>query len=230
MSLVCNRAIDADAFAYCDQDDVWDADRLERGLAWLNTVPPTTPALWCSRTRLIDHAGKSLGFAPLFRRPPGFRNALVQNIGGGNTMLFNRALRDVIAAIGPEPVVAHDWWTYKIATGIGGAVLYDSKPCLSYRQHGGNQIGANIGLSARAQRIVMLMRGRLSEWNRRDLAVLDRVTGYLTPENVQVLDEFRKLRSDGLGERLSGLSSGRFYRQTVAGQAALMASAMLRLV
>ena len=33
---------------------------------------------------------------PLFERAPDFRNALVQSIAGGNTMVFNRAARDLL--------------------------------------------------------------------------------------------------------------------------------------
>src|ERR1700722_13021677 len=34
-----------------------------------------------------------------FMRPPSFRNALVQNIGGGNTMVFNRAARTILQSV-----------------------------------------------------------------------------------------------------------------------------------
>ena len=44
---------------------------------------------------LIAH---SLGFSPHFKRPPSFKNALIQNIGGGNTMVFNKAAKNIIVS------------------------------------------------------------------------------------------------------------------------------------
>src|SRR4030081_2408117 len=89
MSLVCAPDIAGDYFAFSDQDDIWNKDKLERALGWLTAIPPEVPALYCSRTEIVDIAGRRLGHSPLFTKPPGFSNAVVQNIGGGNTMVFN---------------------------------------------------------------------------------------------------------------------------------------------
>src|SRR5207253_1787714 len=86
LSLATDPAIDADYFAFSDQDDVWYRDKLRRALTWLATVPGDVPALYCGRTELMSIDGRSYGLSPLFTRPPTFRNALVQNLGGGNTM------------------------------------------------------------------------------------------------------------------------------------------------
>ena len=59
-------------------------------------------------------------------------------------MVFNRAAKNLIVEASLNtPVVSHDWWCYQIVTGAGGHVMYDPEPCLKYRQHGKNQIGAN---------------------------------------------------------------------------------------
>jgi len=79
---VFDPAIDADYFAFSDQDDVWYLDKLRRALTWLVAVPGNIPALYCGRTELMSIDGQSYGFSPLFTRPPTFRNALVQNLGG----------------------------------------------------------------------------------------------------------------------------------------------------
>ena len=82
--MVSRPEIQARAYAYADQDDVWDPDKLERARRWLDTVDPAVAALYCSRTRLIDAAGRDAGLSPLFSRPPSFANALAQNIAGGS--------------------------------------------------------------------------------------------------------------------------------------------------
>ena len=61
LSLACAPEIDAEFFAFCDQDDLWHPDKLERALQWLQTVPADTPALYCSRTVLVDEHDQTLG-------------------------------------------------------------------------------------------------------------------------------------------------------------------------
>jgi hypothetical protein len=58
--------------------------RLARAIDVLEQAVPGVPALYGSRTRLIDENGKTTGFSPLFPKPATFRSALVQNIAGGN--------------------------------------------------------------------------------------------------------------------------------------------------
>ena len=54
LSLACDTSIACDYFAYCDQDDVWEPQKLARAAAWLDTRPRHVPAMYCSRTMLID--------------------------------------------------------------------------------------------------------------------------------------------------------------------------------
>ena len=75
LSLACDETIRAGFYAYADQDDCWDADKIERAVACLAAVSPGTPALYCSRTRAISADGEPLGLSPLFRRGPSFRNS-----------------------------------------------------------------------------------------------------------------------------------------------------------
>ena len=94
-SLTCRPEIDADYFAWADQDDVWEPEKLQRALAWLQSVPVDVPALYGTRTLLTDAAGQPVGLSPLFTRQPDFASSLVQCIAGCNTMVFNRAAREL---------------------------------------------------------------------------------------------------------------------------------------
>jgi glycosyltransferase involved in cell wall biosynthesis len=98
-SMIIDPRIDADYYAFCDQDDVWERDRLESAIRWMQGEDMEAPLLFCSRTATISEAGDPAGHSPLFRRPPSFRNALVQSIAGGNTMFFNREARDLLAKV-----------------------------------------------------------------------------------------------------------------------------------
>lgn len=228
LSLTCRADIDADYFAYADQDDIWEADKLERAVAWLETVPEDIPALYGSRTLLVDARNQHIGYSPLFGKAPGFRNALVQNVAGGNTMVFNRAARELLQRAGENVLaVTHDWWAYMVVTGCGGQVHYDPYPTVRYRQHENNLIGSNNGWMARLHRIKLLLQGRFKRWNDLNIASLREIEPLLTTENRLVLDDFSQARSRGFFQRLAGLKRTGVFRQTVLGNIGLVIAAAI---
>ena len=228
LSLTCRADIEADYFAYADQDDVWEDDKLERAVAWLETVPPEVPALYGSRTLLVDARNQHIGYSSLFENAPSFRNSLVQSIAGGNTMVFNRAARDLLRGVGENvDAVTHDWWAYMLVSGCGGAVHYDPYPTVRYRQHDGNQFGANINPVAQYRRAKLLVQGRFRGWIDANLMALDRVRHLMTPENCEVLDAFVDARRSGVFGRLNGLRRCGVRRQTLLGNVGITLAALI---
>jgi glycosyltransferase involved in cell wall biosynthesis len=229
LSLTCRADIDTEFFAYADQDDIWEADKLERAVKWLQTVPRHIPALYGSRTQLVDARNQYLGYSPLFRRTPSFENALVQNVAGGNTMVFNRAARDLLRRAGDQvQVVAHDWWAYMVVTGCGGRVHYDAYPTVRYRQHDNNQVGSNQSWGARLVRLRLLLKGRFRSWTECNIRALQTIDSMLTPGNRETLKEFSESRDRSWLGRLLGLWDAGVYRQTVVGNIALIAASILK--
>ena len=227
LSLTCHVDIKADYYAYSDQDDIWKSEKLARAVACLSEVPKDTPALYCSRTRVVDADDKSICMSPLFEKTPSFANALMQNIGGGNTMVFNEAARQLLIEAGEKVrVVTHDWWAYLLVSGCGGQVFYDPKPTVRYRQHCSNLVGMNNSWPARFKRIQQLFQGRFREWNDLNVKALASVRDRLTPKNQQVLDQFMAARQASLLRRLLGLKASGVYRQTLFGKLGLIAAAV----
>lgn len=229
MSLVQDQRIEADYFAFSDQDDIWYADKLERALSYFQSVPRTTPAMYCSRTELVDESRRHAGFSPLFVKPPAFQNALVQNIGGGNTMVFNAAAKTLLEATGDTTVVSHDWWTYQIVSAAGGTVFYDPRPSIEYRQHSDNILGSNRGFRARAFRMRLMFAGRVKAWNDTNLRALQTLRSHLTAGSLETLDKFIAARdANWLPARIFYLVRSRVYRQSVLADLGLMVAAALR--
>jgi glycosyltransferase involved in cell wall biosynthesis len=219
---------DAEFVAFCDQDDVWDPDKLAVAMDVLRQRAPDRPALYCSRTRLVDEAGKAIGFSPLFSRPPSFRNALVQSIAGGNTMVFNRpgfALFRESARRGP--FVSHDWWAYIIITGAGGLVHYDPVPHVGYRQHAGNLVGRNSGFRARLNRLRRLLDGQFIRWTTANLESLEASADLLTAEARATVAQLRQIRARPSAAALRTLREAGLYRQTSMGNLGLVAAVLL---
>lgn len=231
LSLTCQSDIAADFYAWSDQDDIWKEDKLERALAWLQTIPHSTPALYCGRTELINESGVPYGYSPRFRRPPHFSNALVQNIGGGNTMVFNQAARKLLQEAGDNlDTPSHDWWAYQLISGAGGVIHYDPEPMVLYRQHDQNLIGNNSSLAARFQRICMLFQGHFYEWNTATIRALETMQHRLTSEHQATLALFKAARSQKLFRRILGFQRAGLYRQTLLGNIGLILAALLRKV
>ena len=227
--LTCKTNIVADYYAYSDQDDIWELNKLARAVEWLESIPSSIPAVYCSRTRLVDASNKDIGLSPLFSKPPSFSNALMQNIGGGNTMVFNNAARDLLREAGEDlPIVTHDWWVYMLITGCGGQVFYDTEPSVRYRQHENNLVGTNGTWQARLKRLHMLWRGYFRSWNDRNIAALLTMNHRLTPDNRKTLTYFIKARKMGLVPRLFYFKLSGIYRQTFLGNLGLIAGALFR--
>jgi hypothetical protein len=226
--MACNLNIKADFYAFSDQDDIWEADKLSHALAWLQSVPPGTPAVYGSRTLLIDPDGKYIGLSPLFRRPPSFRNALVQNIAGGNTMVFNEAARQLlITAGGVVDVPSHDWWIFLLTTAHGGTVFYDRHCSVRYRRHEKNLVGLNIGMVARFRRARMLVEGRFKRWTDMNLVVLEGFREHMTVQNREIFAEFSQARRKPLVQRLLAVRRSGVYRQTLLGSLGLFIGVLL---
>jgi glycosyltransferase involved in cell wall biosynthesis len=201
----------------------------ERAIDWLRDIPKEVPALYCSRTRLVDSNNRDIGLSPLFSRRPSFANALMQSIGGANTMVFNEAARSLLCEAGENiEVVSHDSWAYMVVTGCGGMVKYDGYPSLRYRQHDNNIVGTNSTWAARLVRIRMLWQGHLCTWNDRHLVALQRLHSHLTPESRYTLDLLARARKRSLVPRLIGLKKSGIYRQTLLGNLGLLAAAIFK--
>jgi glycosyltransferase involved in cell wall biosynthesis len=144
---------DADFFAFCDQDDIWLPQKLQRAVSALMPLA-ATPALFVSGFMTADSELRPLGRSLQFRRPPGFGNAIVQNIVIGAATVINRPLWQLIhrQPLDASRMVMHDWWIYLLATAFG-RVIYEPEPLIIYRQHGANVVGTGQSLAQRWRRL-----------------------------------------------------------------------------
>lgn len=235
LHLLAQAPRDAGYCAFSDQDDLWLPQKLTRAVAAL-TAAGAVPAAYFSRTLICaeDLSAPHVSNRP--RKAFGFRNALVQNVMAGNTIVMNAAARDLLQNIIAQTdaavcaqVVVHDWWVYQMLSGCGAQLIWDQEPSLLYRQHSGNQIGANDGLRAQMVRLGLMLRGGYADWNRRNLLALQAALPQFTEENQRVLAEFVRVRStSGALARLRMLRRAGLYRQGALGQASLYLTALIK--
>lgn len=208
-------------YAFSDQDDIWNADKLESALSWLREQNPDVPALYCSVTEYVDEEGRSWQPKKLSLSlpwPATFANALAQSTAGGNTMVFNRAARDLLISCGTDiEVPSHDWWLYIIVLGVGGTVKFDSRPSLKYRQHSDNLIGANHGFGALVIRGIKFLEGHYRKQNSLNIKNLSLLESQLTVDNKNTLKLFKNARSGSLYHRYVALYKSGVRRHGLTG-------------
>lgn len=229
LSLACDPNIRANYYAFCDQDDVWLPEKLTVALKNINSNQQVdVPYLYCGRTKYVDEKLKPCGISPLFVFPPNFRNALVQSIAGGNTMVYNQAAKLLLEEVGSVDVPSHDWWIYQIITGVEGGVFYDRNPQILYRQHKFALVGGNNSFPAKMQRVWMLLQGRFQKWNTQNVHALKKVNHLLVKNHQEILGMFETMRSAKLKDRFRLIEVCGLYRQTRRGTFSLFLAVLIK--
>jgi hypothetical protein len=174
-------ACSGDLVALSDQDDVWHRDKLEVTVDVFRQRPNLL-ALF-SDARLVDSQGspfpdslfRAVELTPAMQDEVHAGHALDlllrRNIATGATMMIRRAL--VKNAVPFPAGWLHDEWLAMVGTIVGEIDLVSSE-LVDYRQHGGNQVGAQA-LSLRGKLARLLEPG--AERNRTLLLRADSLVG-----------------------------------------------------
>ncbi len=216
--------LEFDYFCFSDQDDIWEKNKIENALNKIIKYDKKLPILYCGRTTYFDEKCEfELGNSLLFKKKPNFKNAIVQNLAGGNTMLFNSSAKALIVSSIFEDfkIVSHDWWCYQLITGAEGMVFYDENSYVKYRQHKHNLFGSNNTLYKKVHRILSLFNGKFKRWNNINLNALNRNKFILKKKNKKLVDDFMRYKNGTLIQRFFLLKFLGIYRQTFVGNLAL---------
>ena len=133
---------------FCDQDDIWLEDKIERQMKLMRDTEagdPSLPVLVHSDLEVVSFGNEPV--APSFAAYQGldiernrFIEMVVSNLVTGCTVLINEALARRALPFSPDAIM-HDWWLALTASAFG-KVAYIEEPTIRYRQHDANTIGA----------------------------------------------------------------------------------------
>lgn len=135
------KAPSADYYAFCDQDDVWDSDKLECAVKMLEEADRPCK-VYVSNVALAGNDMKIYGQTH-FRANETVQSALMYNQAIGCTMVISDALRRKISEYTPEYMIMHDCWIYRVCAALGGAMVFDNDYHMKYRQHEQNYSGGS---------------------------------------------------------------------------------------
>lgn len=137
-----------DYYAFCDQDDVWDDDKLVVAVRLLDLHRNKEMRLYSSSYRVVDTNLNYISTSISKYKHTLGESLLMINILGC-TQVFSRSLLEssykrieYMDTFFPN-MPNHDGWNYLVAIVNRALIIYDENPHLNYRQHENNVVGAN---------------------------------------------------------------------------------------
>lgn len=174
---------DIDYIAFCDQDDVWDKDKLMIAANALDKFSVDKPALYYCGQRLVD---EKLNFIAdhILNKERTLKTRFVLSDFAGCTGVFNKKLLDEVVKYKPAYMLMHDTWILKVCLCLGGNVCVDPMPHMNYRQHGGNTVGLGRSIPAYLKQVKQYLNEYQVERQMREL-----VRGY----GSRMIPEYKRL-------------------------------------
>ena len=187
-----------DFYAFSDQDDIWEKNKLENSIKKMEALNYPSSILYCSRTAYFENDSlNEIGSSKFFKKKPQFKNALIQNIAGGNTILMNKKARNlVINSLVSDQYISHDWWCYLIISASGGEIIFDPLKSVKYRQHGKNIIGGNQKFKDKVRRFTNFFNGSFKDWNNINILNLLKNKKLIHKKNLKTLQIFIDARNE----------------------------------
>lgn len=185
-------APDADYYALSDQDDVWDRDKLICAIEELQRKEiKNQPCMYTGNTRLVD---SNLQFITNEEKNPivSLGSVMTKNFATGCTIVFNKKLKQLISNVSWTYISSHDSLLARVCLAVGGVVIFDNKPHMSYRQHGKNTIGASTkGIYRIKKRINKIFNDHSHSRSRMAGELLDNCSSMMSKDRIDLLKEYR---------------------------------------
>ncbi len=140
-----------DYIMFCDQDDIWKKDKIEKTVARMRVAEadaPGTPVLVHTDLEVVDANGntisKSFFDSANLKKNPSTAQLLLQNHVTGCTVMINKPLLSYVQNLEMsyvEASIMHDYWLALVAK-VFGKIEFLPDTTIFYRQHGNNSVGA----------------------------------------------------------------------------------------
>lgn len=183
-------APESDYYSFCDQDDIWNNDKLERSIKALKNESNQVQSLaYFSNVEFADKTGKSMN-KYLYSIEPKYSLGAVMasNPCLGCTMVFNKSLMKVVKKSNIKIVAMHDKMVLLIAL-LCGKVIYDHIPTMLYRQHDNNVMGRKKSLKKRIKQTYRLwFKSRGCSIDKQAEAIVESIGYLIKDEDLLVLE------------------------------------------
>lgn len=148
------RSLDVDFYAFCDQDDIWQKDKLKCALDMLSIEDSTIPLVYHSAYQMVDSNLNPISIGGNDYVSDTLYKAIVSSNSTGCTVVFNKRMRDILNMHEIEQSLMHDNYIVKLCLACGGKIIHDNIPHILYRQHDENVIGGNASIVNKFKRYI----------------------------------------------------------------------------
>ena len=202
---------------FCDQDDVWKPDKIEKTLQKMKELEsefPDKPLLVHTDLELVDEelhhlSGSMWQHEQLNPHINTLNRLLVQNTITGCTLMINKKLALLASPI-PESAKMHDYWLGLVA-GYFGKIGILEEPTILYRQHSANTIGSQ-GFSIEYFRDKFFKEDVLSQNILQAEAFLERYRVNLYGATIEMLEDFATINSKSFWQKRKTLFKHKFFK------------------
>lgn len=146
---ICKEVDDADYYAFCDQDDVWNEMKIQAAIDELRKWK--TPCLYYCKAEMVDERLNHIGYYKI-DKTYSLEKTLVKCRMIGCTQVFNKQLWNYICRLDYNNEFPHDWWTFLVAE-LFGNIIYNDKAYIKYRQQENNVFGGRQKIFLRLKKI-----------------------------------------------------------------------------
>lgn len=149
MKLLFSVSLETNFYAFSDQDDIWDEDKLSSAIVAFQKFG-NRPGLYVCNQRCVDSEGNFITkrFMDNFPKQE-LVNILFTNLYAGCTMVFDRALKELLCDKKRCPDIEffrcriHDAWIACVAS-LLDSIIFDSECHMSFRRHESNMTDAEV--------------------------------------------------------------------------------------
>ena len=141
------RNCEAEYIMFCDQDDIWHKDKIKKTYERMKEEETAGKAvlifsdLAVTDEELHPLAPSIMSYQDQDPTRLDLRELVFRNVITGNTVMINKALRDLaVKCTNDEEITMHDWWLGITASRFG-KISYIDEALVDYRQHDRNEIG-----------------------------------------------------------------------------------------
>ncbi|NOW06518.1 glycosyltransferase [Clostridium beijerinckii] len=160
------KVAEGDFLAYCDQDDIWEKEKIT---LMVEKILDRNVTLVCSDLSIIDENGKATANSITeIRKRHEFKSGynlaqglLMSNFVTGCAMMVKKEIAK--KSVPFEETLIHDQWISIIAA-INGKIEFIEKPLVKYRQHSCNQTGILAGICDKQTYYNMRIQGILNRY------------------------------------------------------------------
>lgn len=210
---------------FCDQDDVWLEDKIERTIKLMKKLESDygagEPILVHTDLKVVDSSLNivSSSFWKCININPHNNNLnrlFIENTVTGCTMMINKNLANLCNSI-PKECLMHDWWLAIMASCFGKIGILEEQTIL-YRQHSNNQVGVRKkSIISRLKEKIHNPKSLLSKLN----LEIEQVKAFYNIYNIYMsndvklkFENFISLKQNGYLKRKKIMIKEKFYRNS----------------